>query len=97
MKFLRSILLPLSKANLAALFIIMFIYGWNQYLWPLVMTLQENQSTIFIGIQRLLAAESGNIDWPIVMTVSLIAMLTPMLIIITMRRHFIQGLIDQEK
>ncbi|WP_455479558.1 sn-glycerol-3-phosphate ABC transporter permease UgpE [Bartonella sp. B23] len=97
-KFFKDILLPLSKSNIAALFIIMFIYGWVQYLWPLIVTTDQNHQTILIILKQLVI-ESLQHDpkWNILMTVSVIAMVPPVLVVICMQRLFIKGLIETEK
>ncbi|WP_375616460.1 MULTISPECIES: sn-glycerol-3-phosphate ABC transporter permease UgpE [unclassified Bartonella] len=97
-KFFKDILLPLSKSNIAALFIIMFIYGWIQYLWPLIITTDQNHQTILIILKQLIV-ESLQHDpqWNILMAVSVVAMIPPVLVVIFMQRLFIKGLIETEK
>ncbi|EJF83681.1 sn-glycerol-3-phosphate ABC transporter permease UgpE [Bartonella rattimassiliensis] len=97
-KFFKDILLPLSKSNIAALFIIMFIYGWIQYLWPLIITTDQNHQTILIILKQLIV-ESLQHDpqWNILMAVSVVAMVPPVLVVIFMQRLFIKGLIETEK
>lgn len=97
-KFFKDILLPLSKSNIAALFIIMFIYGWIQYLWPLIITTNQNHQTILIILKQLII-ESLQHDpqWNILMAVSIVAMVPPVLVVIFMQRLFIKGLIETEK
>ncbi|PIT70752.1 sn-glycerol-3-phosphate ABC transporter permease UgpE [Bartonella tribocorum] len=97
-KFFKDILLPLSKSNIAALFIIMFIYGWIQYLWPLIITTDQDHQTILIILKQLVV-ESLQHDpqWNILMAVSVIAMVPPVLVVIFMQRLFIKGLIETEK
>ncbi|UTO28568.1 sn-glycerol-3-phosphate ABC transporter permease UgpE [Bartonella harrusi] len=97
-KFFKDILLPLSKSNIAALFIIMFIYGWIQYLWPLIVTTDQNHQTILIILKQLVV-ESIQHDpqWNILMAVSVVAMVPPVLVVICMQRLFIKGLIETEK
>ncbi|WP_208441618.1 sn-glycerol-3-phosphate ABC transporter permease UgpE [Bartonella raoultii] len=97
-KFFKDILLPLSKSNIAALFIIMFIYGWIQYLWPLIITTDQNHQTILIILKQLIV-ESLQHDpqWNILMAVSIVAMVPPVLVVIFMQRLFIKGLIETEK
>ena len=90
-------LLPLSKTNIAALFIIMFIYGWNQYLWPLVITTKNNMYTIVMGIQQLASVADQIPQWNYIMATAILAMLPPVLIVIAMQRLFIKGLIETEK
>lgn len=96
-KFFKDILLPLSVNNIAALFVILFIYGWNQYLWPLLITTDENYYTIVMVIKRLMTAGEGNVPWNIIMTTTVMAMLPPVVVVIVMQKFFVKGLIEQEK
>jgi sn-glycerol 3-phosphate transport system permease protein len=96
-KFFFDMILPLSKNNIAALFIIMFIYGWNQYLWPLVITTKPKMTTIVMGIQHLAGVADQVPQWHFIMAVALCAILPPLLIIILMQSLFVKGLIDTEK
>ncbi|MCL6229746.1 sn-glycerol-3-phosphate ABC transporter permease UgpE [Bartonella bilalgolemii] len=98
LKFFKDILLPLSKSNIAALFIIMFIYGWIQYLWPLIVTTDQDHQTILVILKQLVV-ESLQHDpqWNILMAVSVVAMAPPVLVVIFMQRLFIKGLIETEK
>lgn len=97
MKFFRDILLPLSRTNLAALFVILFIYGWNQYLWPLLVTTDESYYTIVMGIQRMANAGEETPQWHLIMATAILAMLPPVLVIIGMQRLFVRGLVEVEK
>jgi sn-glycerol 3-phosphate transport system permease protein len=97
MKFFWDILLPLSRTNIAALFIIMFIYGWNQYLWPLLVTTEPHYYTVVMGIKRLSAVLDGDTQWNLVMTGVILAALPPVLVIIFMQRLFVKGLVETEK
>jgi len=97
MKFFFDILLPLSRTNLAALFVILFIYGWNQYLWPLIVTTDESMTTIVMGIQRMLYVADAIPEWNITMATAILAMLPPLLIVIIMQRQFVNGLVETEK
>ncbi len=97
MKFFFDILLPLSRTNLAALFVILFIYGWNQYLWPLIVTTNESMTTIVMGIQRMLYVADAIPEWNITMATAILAMLPPLLIVIIMQRQFVKGLVETEK
>jgi sn-glycerol 3-phosphate transport system permease protein len=97
LKFFWDILLPLSRTNLAALFVILFIYGWNQYLWPLLITTDEHMYTIVMGIQRMVTAAEAEPLWNYVMAVSMLAMLPPVVVVILMQRWFVKGLIETEK
>jgi sn-glycerol 3-phosphate transport system permease protein len=96
MRFFRDVLLPLSATPMAALFVIQFIYGWNQYLWPLLVTTDESMYPIVLGIKRLIAGEVYT-DWNIVMAVTLLAMLPPAAVVIGMQKWFVKGLVDTEK
>ncbi|WP_249975323.1 sn-glycerol-3-phosphate ABC transporter permease UgpE [Vreelandella olivaria] len=95
MKFFKDILLPLSVTNIAALFVIMFIYGWNQYLWPLLITTNPDYTTIVMGIQRMTSDE--NPQWHLVMAAVVMAALPPVLVILFMQRLFVKGLTETEK
>ena len=96
MRFFKDILLPLSATNIAALFVIQFIYGWNQYLWPLLVTTDESMYPIVMGIKRLIGGEVYT-DWNVVMAVTLLAMLPPAVVVIGMQKWFVKGLVDTEK
>lgn len=96
-KFFKDILLPLSVNNIAALFVILFIYGWNQYLWPLLITTDEDYYTIVMVIKRLMTAGEGNVPWNIIMTTTVLAMLPPVIVVVLMQKFFVKGLIEQEK
>ncbi|OJA06419.1 sn-glycerol-3-phosphate ABC transporter permease UgpE [Halomonas sp. QHL1] len=95
MKFFKDILIPLSVTNIAALFVIMFIYGWNQYLWPLLITTDPDYTTIVMGIQRMTSEE--NPQWHLVMAAVVMAALPPVLVILFMQRLFVKGLTETEK
>ena len=97
MRFFKDILLPLSRTSIAALFVIQFIYGWNQYLWPLLATTSENMYPVVIGIKRMIAGGDAANDWNVVMATALLAMLPPALVVILMQRWFVKGLVDSEK
>lgn len=97
LRFFKDILLPLSRTNIAALFVILFIYGWNQYLWPLLITTQNDMSTIVVAIGRMIKATDDAIDWPVVMATVMLAMLPPVLVVVLMQRWFVKGLIETEK
>ncbi len=96
-RFFRDILLPLSRTNIAALFVILFIYGWNQYLWPLLVTTEEDLYTIVMGINRMVTVSDEEPNWPVVMATALLSMIPPVLVIALMQRFFVKGLIDSEK
>jgi sn-glycerol 3-phosphate transport system permease protein len=97
MRFFWSILLPLARTNIAALFVIMFIYGWNQYLWPLLITTGRGMETIVIGIVRMIGTGDAQTDWNIVMATTVLALLPPVVIVILMQRWFVKGLVDADK
>jgi sn-glycerol 3-phosphate transport system permease protein len=97
MKFFRDILIPLSRTNMAALFVILFIYGWNQYLWPLLVTTDARYYTVVAGIKRMADVADAVPQWNFVMTAVVLAMLPPVLVVIGMQRLFVKGLIEAEK
>ncbi len=97
MRFFVDVLVPLSRTSIAALFVIQFIYGWNQYLWPLLMTTSEDMYPVVIGIKRMLAGGEAAVDWNIVMATAIIAMLPPTAVVILMQKWFVKGLVDTEK
>ncbi|MBE0452540.1 sn-glycerol-3-phosphate ABC transporter permease UgpE [Roseovarius autotrophicus] len=97
MRFFRDILLPMSRTNIAALFVILFIYGWNQYLWPLLITTDPSMNTIVMGIKQMFPSGDDVADWPVIMATSILAMIPPVLVVISMQKLFIRGLVDSEK
>ena len=97
MRFFWDILLPLSRTNIAALFVILFIYGWNQYLWPLLITTDPSMTTIVISIKQMLEAAEQSPQWNIIMMTALLAMLPPILVVISMQKLFVQGLTETDK
>jgi len=97
MRFFLDILLPMSRTNIAALFVILFIYGWNQYLWPLLITTAPQMNTIVMGIKQMFPSGDDIADWPVIMATSILAMLPPVLVVIFMQKLFIRGLVDSEK
>jgi sn-glycerol 3-phosphate transport system permease protein len=97
MKFFRDILLPMSQTNIAALFVILFIYGWNQYLWPILVTTDDSYQTIVAGIKRMSDVVDSEPLWNSIMSVTVLAMLPPVLVVILMQRLFVKGLVDSEK
>jgi sn-glycerol 3-phosphate transport system permease protein len=97
MRFFLDILLPMSRTNIAALFVILFIYGWNQYLWPLLITTTPEMNTVVMGIKQMFPSGDDTADWPVIMATSLLAMLPPVLVVIAMQNLFIKGLIETEK
>ena len=97
MVFFREILLPLSRTNIAALFVILFIYGWVQYLWPLLVTTDSRYYTIVMGIKRMATRADSEPQWQLVMAAVILAMLPPVLVVILMQRLFVKGLVETEK
>ena len=94
LRFFVDILVPLSLPQIAALFIIMFVYGWNQYLWPLVMTTDPSMATVVMGIRSLAGVADQVPQWHYIMTVALIALLPPCLVVISLQRLFEKGLME---
>jgi sn-glycerol 3-phosphate transport system permease protein len=97
MRFFWDVVLPLSKTNIAALFIIMFIYGWNQYLWPLVATTSGHMNTVVMGMQKIASAADQIPQWNIVMATAILALLPPMIVMLVMQKWFVKGLIQADK
>ncbi|MCL5776843.1 sn-glycerol-3-phosphate ABC transporter permease UgpE [Limibaculum sp. FT325] len=97
MRFFLDILVPMSRTNIAALFVILFIYGWNQYLWPLLITTDPQMNTIVMGIKQMFPSGDDIADWPVIMATSILAMLPPVLVVIFMQKLFIRGLVESEK
>jgi sn-glycerol 3-phosphate transport system permease protein len=96
MRFFWDVLLPMSRTSIAALFVIQFIYGWNQYLWPLLITTNEDMYPIVLGIKRLVSGESYT-EWNVLMATAFLAMLPPAVVVILMQKWFVKGLVDTEK
>jgi sn-glycerol 3-phosphate transport system permease protein len=97
MRFFWDVVLPLSKTNMAALFVITFIYGWNQYLWPILISSQQSLTTAVVGIKSMIASGDTATEWHLVMTATLLAILPPLAVVLTMQRWFVRGLVDTEK
>ncbi len=97
MRFFKDVLLPLSTTSIAALFVIQFIYGWNQYLWPLLMTTDENMYPVVMGIKRMISGGDAATEWNAVMATAMLAMIPPALVVILMQKWFVKGLVDTEK
>ncbi|MEY4344897.1 MAG: hypothetical protein RL032_729 [Pseudomonadota bacterium] len=97
MRFFKDILVPLSATSMAALFVIQFIYGWNQYLWPLLVTTEENMYPVVIGIKQMISGGDAQTEWNIVMATAMLAMLPPALVVMLMQKWFVKGLVDTEK
>ncbi|WP_019646787.1 sn-glycerol-3-phosphate ABC transporter permease UgpE [Novispirillum itersonii] len=96
-RFFRDVLLPLSRTNIAALFVILFIYGWNQYLWPLVVSTDPSLTTIMTGINALVRVPDSEPQWHLLMAMSMLAMLPPILVVVVMQKLFVRGLVETEK
>ncbi|ETD67417.1 glycerol-3-phosphate transporter membrane protein [Pelistega indica] len=97
MRFFKDILFPLSRTSIAALFVIQFTYGWNQYLWPLVMKTSEDYTPIVLGIRTMISGGDGVTSWNLVMATAILAMLPPGLVVLLMQKWFVKGLVDTEK
>ena len=96
-RFFFDILLPMSRTSIAALFVILFIYGWNQYLWPLMITTDESYYTLLLGIKRMLDVGEGQADWQIIMASTMLAMIPPVAVVIFMQKQFVRGMTETEK
>jgi sn-glycerol 3-phosphate transport system permease protein len=97
MRFFFDVVLPLSKTSMAALFVIQFIYGWNQYLWPLLITTEESMYTAVIGIKRMILGGDALTEWNVVMATAMLALLPPALVVVLMQKWFVKGLVETEK
>ncbi len=96
-RFFKDILFPLSATSIAALFVIQFIYGWNQYLWPLLVTTDESMYPVVMGIRRMISGGDAATEWNVVMATAILAMIPPAIVVLTMQRWFVKGLVDTEK
>jgi len=97
MRFFVDVLLPLSKTSMAAMLVIQFIYGWNQYLWPLLITTDESMYTAVIGIKRMITGGDALTEWNLVMATAMLALLPPAAVVVLMQRWFVKGLVETEK
>jgi sn-glycerol 3-phosphate transport system permease protein len=97
MRFFRDVLVPLSATSIAALFVIQFIYGWNQYLWPLLVTTDESMYPIVMGIRRMISAGDAANEWNVIMATAILAMIPPALVVLLMQKWFVKGLVDSDK
>ena len=97
MRFFIDIVLPMSRTNIAALFVILFIYGWNQYLWPLLITTDPEMNTIVMGIKQMFPSGDDVAEWPVIMATSILAMIPPVIVVVSMQKLFVRGLVDSEK
>ncbi len=96
-RFFKDTVLPLARTNIAALFVILFIYGWNQYLWPLLITTRDDMQTIVIGIKKIMLVTDGFTEWQLAMATAVLAMLPPVLVVVLMQKLFVKGLVETEK
>jgi len=96
-RFFKDILLPLSRTNIAALFVILFIYGWTQYLWPLLVTNRNEMNTIVIALRKMISFADADTQWHLVMVTTMLAILPPILVVVAMQRLFVRGLVETEK
>ncbi|KAA2235014.1 sn-glycerol-3-phosphate ABC transporter permease UgpE [Salinarimonas soli] len=96
-RFFFDTVLPLSRTTIASLFVILFIYGWNQYLWPLLITTRDDMQTIVIGIKKMIVTSDALTEWQIVMATAILAMVPPVLVVVLMQKLFVKGLVDSEK
>ncbi|MFD1986311.1 sn-glycerol-3-phosphate ABC transporter permease UgpE [Mesorhizobium newzealandense] len=96
-RFFFDILLPLSRTNIAALFVILFIYGWTQYLWPLLVTNSNDMNTIVIALRKMVSFADADTQWHLVMVTAMLAIVPPILVVVLMQRWFVRGLVDSEK
>ena len=96
-RFFKDILLPLSRTNIAALFVILFIYGWTQYLWPLLVTNRNDMNTIVIALKKMISFADADTEWHLVMVTSMLAIVPPILVVVLMQRWFVRGLVETEK
>jgi len=96
-RFFIDILLPMSRTNIAALFVILFIYGWNQYLWPLLITTEPSMNTVIMGIKQMLPTGDQTVEWPVIMATAMLAMLPPVIVVVGMQKLFVKGLVESEK
>ena len=97
MRFFKDVVIPLSRTNIAALFVILFIYGWNQYLWPLLITTSNSLDVVVVAIKKMIGTGAEPTDWHIVMATTVLALLPPIIVIIAMQKTFVKGLTDTEK
>ena len=97
MRFFKDVVIPLSRTNIAALFVILFIYGWNQYLWPLLITTSNSLDVVVVAIKKMIGTGSAPTDWHIVMATTVLALLPPIIVIIAMQKTFVKGLTDTDK
>ncbi len=97
MRFFIDTVLPLSITTIAALFVIQFIYGWNQYLWPLLVTTKDSMQTVVIGIKKMITVQDATTEWNLALATAVLAMLPPVAVVVLMQRLFVRGLVETEK
>ncbi len=97
MHFFRTILIPMARTPIATLVVIQFVYGWNQYLWPLIVTTERKYYTLMIGLSRMLATADHQADWHVIMAITIIAMVPTMILVLTMQQQFVKGLTESDK
>ena len=97
LRFFKDVLVPLSSTSIAAIFVIQFIYGWNQYLWPLLVTNSEQMYPVVMGIKRMISGGDAATEWNAVMATAMLAMIPPALVVLLMQKWFVKGLVDSEK
>jgi sn-glycerol 3-phosphate transport system permease protein len=97
MLFFRRILVPMTRTSIAAMFVIQFLFGWNQYLWPRLITNDVKYFTIILGLNKMLAVGDQQAEWPIIMATTILAMVPPVAVIIFMQKQFVKGMTETEK
>jgi len=97
LRFFRDVVVPLSRTNMAALFVILFIYGWNQYLWPLLITTEQELETIIVGITKMIGNGDAQSPWHLIMATTVLALVPPVTVVLVMQRWFVKGLVESEK
>ncbi|MCW8086407.1 sn-glycerol-3-phosphate ABC transporter permease UgpE [Sabulicella glaciei] len=97
LRFFRDVVLPLSVTNVAALFVILFIYGWNQYLWPLLIVNDRSLETIVVGLTKMIGGGDSQNEWNVIMATAVYALLPPVAVVLLMQRWFVKGLTETEK
>ncbi|RKK06001.1 sn-glycerol-3-phosphate ABC transporter permease UgpE [Pseudoroseomonas wenyumeiae] len=97
LRFFRDVVLPLSRTNIAALFVILFIYGWNQYLWPLLIITDTSLETIVVGLSKMIGRGDAQNEWNAIMATAILALLPPVAVVVLMQRWFVKGLTETEK
>src|SRR4029079_18142135 len=97
LRFFWDVVLPLSKTSMAALFVILFILGWNEYLWPLLITSSESMYTVVIGIKRMISGGDASTEWNLIMATAMLALVPPALVVVLMQKWFVKGLVETEK